>query len=68
MCSLYVILPVDFGNILVGLDRVADQGIDGGLLVVREDGWDRSRCAQPVVHVGIHFPGLQLKAWQIVPG
>jgi len=65
---LYVNLPVDFGNILVGLDRVADQGVDGGLLVVREDGGDRSRCAQPVVHVGVHFPGLQLKAWQIVPG
>ena len=62
-----VMIPVDLGHVLVCLCCIADHGIDGGLLVVGEDGGDGPSGAHTIVHVRIHLPRLQLQARQIVP-
>ena len=62
-----VMIPVDLGHVLVCLCCIADHGIDGGLLVVGEDGGDGLGDAHTIVHVHIHLPRLQLQARQIVP-
>ena len=62
-----VMIPVNLGHILVCLCWIADHGVDGGLLVVGEDGGDGPGGAHTIVHVRIHLPRLQLQAWQIVP-
>ncbi len=58
-----VMIPVNLGHVLVRLCCIADHGIDGGLLVVGEDGGDGPGGARTI----IHLPRLQLQARQIVP-
>ena len=62
-----VMIPVNLGHVLVCLCWIADHGVDGGLLVVGEDGGDGPGGAHTIVHVRIHLPRLQLQARQIVP-
>ncbi len=60
-------IPVNLGHVLVCLCWIADHGVDGGLLVVGEDGGDGPGGTHTIVHVRIHLPRLQLQARQIVP-
>jgi len=60
-------LPVYLRHVLVSLGQITDHGVDGGLLVIGEDGGDRSGSTRPIVYVCIQLPCLQLQARQVVP-